>query len=121
MIRRLSEEIKRVVGRIVAMELKDPRVGIACVVAVDLSADLGYAKIYVRILGDEEETQSAMKGLRNATGHIRSELGERTRLKYIPEISFHLDETAEHAERIEELLRRIHDHEDISDEEKDCR
>lgn len=107
-VRRMSEEIKRVVGRIVAWELKDPRVGMACVVAVDLTADLGHATIFVRVVGDEEESEETLTGLRNATGHIRHELAERCDFRYVPELSFELDRTMEHAERIEKLIEAIH-------------
>ncbi len=107
-VRKMSEEIKRVVGRIVAWELKDPRVGMACVVAVDLTADLGHATVFVRVVGDEEETEETIRGLKNATGHIRHELAERCDFRYVPELSFELDRTVEHAQRIEELIESIH-------------
>ncbi len=120
-VRKMSEEIKRVVGRIVAGELKDPRVGMACVVAVDLSPDLGHAKVFVRVLGDESQRWEAMEALQHATGHIKRELGKRTRFKYVPEIVFELDRTTEKAERIEELLRNIHEEEhDVEDPREEC-
>ncbi len=106
-LRRVNQEIKEIVGEIISSELKDPRVGMATVVSVDLATDLGHAKIYVSVIGDADEQARTMEGIRSATGYIRTELSDRTRLKFVPELVFYLDTSAEYAAHIESLLKQI--------------
>jgi ribosome-binding factor A len=88
--------------------LKDPRVGFCTVTAVRVTPDLRHAKVFVSVLGSDEEQAATMAGLRRATRHLRAELGRQVRMKYTPELDFELDHTPEHAERIERLIKRLH-------------
>lgn len=89
--------------------LKDPRVGFATVTAVRITPDLRHARVWVSVLGDADEQAATMAGLRSATPHLRAELGRQVRLKYLPELQFELDTGPERAQRVEHLLRRLHD------------
>ncbi len=111
-LRRATQEVKRIVAEVIDRELKDPRIGLASVVGVELSPDFRHASIYISVLGDEEERRITFEGLESAKGYIRSELGERTRLKYVPEIRFVEDRSIERGARIDEIIRRINDHEE---------
>ena len=95
---RLADLIRAEVAKIIAGELKDPRVGFATVTAVDLSADLHHARVAVSVLGAADAQQKSLEGLTSATGYVRRELGIRLRLRRTPELTFVLDQgTAENA------------------------
>lgn len=100
-------------------DLKDPRVGFATVMDVRTSPDLRHAKVFVSVLGTEEEKQLTLVALVGARGFIRACVGEKVTLKYLPELHFELDRTLEHAARIEEILDslEIEDREEEGDEE----
>lgn len=105
---RLAEEIKRIVTDILRTEIKDPRINpFTSITRVDVSKDLRYARIYVSILGDQEEQEKTLEGLKNAGGFIRSELGKQIRLRYHPEITFSLDTSIQHGLKITRLLRDL--------------
>ena len=107
---RVQKETRHILGEEI-QSLKDPRIGFATVTAVRVSADLRHARVFVSVLGSLDEQAATMKGLESATPHLRSELGRRMRMKYLPELTFELDHGVEDAERVETLLRRIHEEE----------
>jgi ribosome-binding factor A len=109
-IRRVQNVAREVLGDALR-GLKDPRIGFATVTQVRMSVDLRHARVLVSVLGSEEEQEAALQGLESATPHLRAGLGREMRLKYLPELTFELDRAAETAERVEALLRRIHDEE----------
>ncbi len=86
-------------------EAKDPRVGMAVITHVDVTADLYHARVYVSVSGDEAERSQVLEGLAAAAPFIRGELGRRLRLRRIPELRFELDRSLDHALHIERLLR----------------
>jgi len=102
---RISEEIKREISFIIQNELKDPRLGkMISVTAVDVTRDLRYAKVYVSVLGDENDKKDAASGLKSASGFIRREIGRRIQLRYTPEIIFELDDSIERGVYINKLI-----------------
>lgn len=105
-VERLNEQLKREITEILRFEVKDPRVGLATVTAVRVSADLSFARVFVLPTDDEEDSR-ILDGLRAATPFIRTELGQRLRLRRVPELRFELDESIEHALRIERLLQEV--------------
>ena len=90
-------------------DLKDPRIGFTTVTAVRITPDLRHARVFVSVLGTPEEQAETMKGLDSAKPHLRGELGRQVRMKYLPELTFELDQQAEEAEHIEELFRKLHE------------
>lgn len=103
---RIREDFKRETSDILR-KMKDPRIGFVSVTDVELSRDLRHAKIFVSIFGAEEEKQKTLAALTHAQGFIRTELGQRIRLRYTPEISFRLDDSIERGDRINRLLRTL--------------
>lgn len=95
----LKQEIARIIG-----DLKDPRIGFATVMDVRTSPDLRHARVFVSVLGEEDQKRVALDALTGARGFIRSRVGQEVTLKYLPELHFELDRTLEQAARIEELL-----------------
>lgn len=110
---RINEQLKREVSRILRHEVRDPRVGVVTVSAVDVVADLAVADVYIRMLGSDAEKEEAMEGLEAAAPYVRRELGKAVQLRHIPELRFREDRSLEHAQRIEEILQRVlPDHEE---------
>ena len=102
---------KEILGESI-QRLKDPRIGFATVTAVRVSGDLRHARVLVSVLGTEEERRATMAGLRSASPHLRTELGRQMPLKYLPELVFELDTGTDTADRVERLLKQIHEERD---------
>ncbi len=75
---------------------------------VEVSGDLQQAKVFISVLGDADKREDTLKGLEKAKGFIRSELGQRIRLRKTPELFFEFDESIDYGNRIESLLHQIH-------------
>ena len=103
-LEKLADRIRAVVAELIARELQDPRIGFSTVTAVRLSTDLQHAKIYVSVLGSEEQQKTSLQGLISAAGFVRHEIRQRLRLRSAPELQFILDRTEEKSARISELL-----------------
>jgi ribosome-binding factor A len=103
-MRRINEVLREVVGAAVAGELNDPRIGFVTVTSVETSPDLRTAKVFVSVLGDSEEREASLEGLRSAHGLIQSRIAGETRMKRTPKLTFHYDDTIEKASRVSELL-----------------
>jgi len=106
-LERLADQIRNDVAEMVAGELKDPRIGLATVTRVELSADLRHARVMVSVLGDDGARSEALEGLSSAQGYVRRELARRLRMRRAPEIVFILDRGPEAQMEIETLLRKI--------------
>ncbi|HLR61850.1 MAG TPA: 30S ribosome-binding factor RbfA [Lentibacillus sp.] len=104
---RVAEQIKKELGELIGQKIKDPRVGFVTVTDVEVTGDLQQAKIFISVLGSEDEKHETLVGLAKAKGFIRSEIGKRIRLRKTPEITFEFDESLEHGNRIEEILRDL--------------
>jgi len=104
---RVGEQIKKELSQLIQSELKDPRIGFLTVTGVDVTNDLSQAKIYLSVLGDEEQKVNSLKALEKANGFLRSELGKRVRLRHTPELIFKFDESIAYGSHIEKLLGEI--------------
>ena len=108
---RINEEVKREISNIIRNEIKDPRLtALVSVTDVKVTKDLRYAKVYVSIFGkDEEEKNNTFLALKNASGYIRREVGQRMNLRNTPQIIFELDDSISYSMRIEELIDKVKD------------
>ncbi len=105
---RINDEILKELSQIIRGEIKDPRVGVmTSVLRVDTTPDLKYCKVFVSVLGNEEEKDEVMKGLKNATGFIRRLLAQRVNLRNTPELIFKLDDSVEYSIRMSKLIDEI--------------
>lgn len=123
-VSRVAELIKREVSQMLLHGIKDDRVGtgMVSVTDVDVSGDLQHAKIFVSIYGTEEAKLQTMAGLKSATGYVRSELGQRVRLRRTPEVVFVEDLSIERGTRVLSLLNQLnHDRppDDLAEEDED--
>jgi ribosome-binding factor A len=100
---RVDQLLKQEIARVIS-DMKDPRIGFATVMDVRTSPDLRHARVFVSVLGAEDQKQVALDALGGARGFIRTRVGQEITLKYLPELHFELDRTLEQAARIEELL-----------------
>ena len=108
---RINEEVKREVSNIIQNEIKDPRLtAMVSVTDVKVTRDLRYAKVFVSIFGkNDEEKNNTFVALKNASGYIRKEIGQRINLRYNPQIIFELDDSINYGMHIEELIQRVKD------------
>ena len=104
---RVGEQMKKELGEIIARKIKDPRIGFVTVTDVQVTGDLQQAKVFISVLGDDLQRENTLKGLAKAKGFIRSEIGQRIRLRKTPEITFEFDESIDYGNRIENLLYQI--------------
>ena len=108
-MRRVDEAIRQVIGDAMAGELKDPRVGFVTVTDVRTSADLSHARVYVSVLGDEQQRRASLEGLRSAHGFLQRQLAAELHLKRTPTLAFSYDDTTDRALRVDALLAEIED------------
>ena len=104
----LREELTDIIRR----EVKDPRVGFMSITRVDLPADLRSARVYVSVLGTDEERQATLTALRSAAGFIRHHLKPRLRMRQIPDLEFRDDRSMEYADEIARTLRDLEGEQD---------
>ena len=96
------------ISLIVLKDLKDPRVERVTITGVKIGKDLRNATVYFSVLSDaKSDIEQAQVGLEKASGYIRRQLGEKIRLRCIPELTFRFDETITRSVRITELLEQI--------------
>ncbi len=106
-IQRLGDEMKSNIAKIIPT-LKDPRLsGIVSITRVELSNDSKYAKVFVSVMGDEEDLKECLKGFKSSAGYIRRELASSMRLRHTPELSFHGDRGIVRARATLDLLNEI--------------
>ena len=101
---RVQELIHEEISKLIQHGLKDPRIGFVTVTRIELSDDLKNARVYVSIMGSEEEKEHSIEGLNSAKGYLRSRLGKNLYLKRIPELHFKLDAAADHVEKITKII-----------------
>ncbi|UCD06482.1 MAG: 30S ribosome-binding factor RbfA [candidate division WOR-3 bacterium] len=101
---RIASVMIRAVSDIIEHEIKDPRLGLVTVTTVDVSSDLKKATVYFSSLKDKDV---ALTTLNRAKGYIRTELANRVRIKYIPDIEFKIDNSYEYGKKIDALIDEI--------------
>ncbi|WP_046005486.1 30S ribosome-binding factor RbfA [Pseudoalteromonas rubra] len=105
---RVAQQIQKEIAVILQREIKDPRLGMVTVSAVEVSRDLSYAKVFITVLGgDDDKTKENLSILNEATGYIRSLLGKRIRARIMPELRFVLDNSLMEGMRISNLVDEV--------------
>lgn len=103
-MRRVNEVLREVISQTITSELRDPRLEMTTVTAVDTTPDLRYAKVYVTSLGDEDAQDAALAGLRSAHSFLQGKIASEVRIKRTPILTFVYDESIESGMRIDALL-----------------
>ena len=102
--RRLGEQIQRDLAQIIQREVKDPRLGMVTVSGVELSRDLGHAKVYVTVMGEGADIETSLTILNKVAGFLRHELGRHIVARTIPQLHFHYDESVERGAALSKLI-----------------
>ena len=107
----LREEISRLLSR----EIKDPRLsGLLTITQVRTSSDLRNAKVYLSVLGNDEANTTALQGIQSAATFLRKQLRERLRLKYVPFLTFEIDDSMETSDHIFRLMDQARQESDLN-------
>jgi ribosome-binding factor A len=104
---RLALQIQQEISMMLFRSVKDRRIGLVTITGAELSPDLRHAKVFFSAMGTEKEKHESTEALNHAAGWIRRELGQRIRMKFLPEIVFRVDTSQEYGERIDRLLDEI--------------
>ena len=104
--RRVAEQLQRELAALIREELKDPRLGMVSVSAVEVSRDLSHARVYVSVLGSEQQAQDSLGVLKHAAGYLRHKLGKLMHMRVIPELHFFQDRSLEEGARMGALINR---------------
>ena len=105
---RVNDLIQAEISELLKRRVKDPRIGdLVTVTEVATSADLRHAKVFISVMGSEDEKRETLKCLSAASGFLRRELGERLTLRYIPELSFEQDNSIEHGAHVLRLIEQL--------------
>ena len=103
-MRRVNEALREVLSARFAAGLKDPRIGFVTVTAVDTSPDLRHARVYVSVLGTDEERDDSLEGLNSSHGYLQAQIAGELRMKRTPTLEFVHDESLDRGLRISRLL-----------------
>jgi ribosome-binding factor A len=109
---RVAESVRALVAELLIRDIKDPRIGMVTLTAVELSDDLRHGRVYFSCVGDEAARERSLNGLRSASGFIRAQVGRRLQLRYAPELTFVFDPTPEAVGRLASLLHSVRPEDD---------
>jgi ribosome-binding factor A len=121
---RVADQIRQELSELLTRgEVHDPGIGFITLTRVQVSPDLQMARVFYTTLGDAKARQETARALERATPFFRRQIGGRLRLRRVPEFEFRFDESVAHQDRIEQILRDLHeeerqrrgDHDDDSD------
>jgi ribosome-binding factor A len=110
-IEKFEKLVKEEVSLIFLFKLKDPLFGFVTVTNVKVSPDLKLAKIYLSVF-EKDKREEVLTKINNQAKYIRSELASRIRVKFVPELKFFIDDTIDYVEKIEGLIKKIHENDD---------
>jgi ribosome-binding factor A len=105
--RRVSALIKEAISELLQREVSDPRLDFVTITDVETSADLRQARVYVTFLGDPQNPKERLEALRKASGFLRHHLGQKVYLRYVPDLTFHLDSSVQEGQRIDRILQEL--------------
>ncbi|MGI8930158.1 MAG: 30S ribosome-binding factor RbfA [Candidatus Limnocylindria bacterium] len=104
---RLDSQIRSELMELLQREMKDPRIGFATITRVETARDLGSAKVWVSILGTDEEREQTMRALTAAAPWLRRQLAARLTLRHMPQLVIKHDDSIEAGDRVLKLLREL--------------
>ncbi|GEN25559.1 30S ribosome-binding factor RbfA [Halomonas cupida] len=127
---RVADQLQKELAVLIQREVKDPRLGMVTVSGVSVSRDLGYADVHFTLLGEQtpERIKENLGVLKRASGFLRSQIGRRIKLRHVPELRFHYDESVVRGQHLSSLIeeavatdrsRHDDDDSDAEDEAKD--
>ena len=110
---RVADQIRQELSELLTRGVvHDPGIGFITLTRVKVSPDLQLARVYYTSLGDDAARRETAKALQRATGFFRRRVGDRLQLRRVPEIEFHFDESVGHQDRVEQIIRELHEEEE---------
>jgi len=110
---RVADQIRQELSELLTRgAVHDPGIGFITLTRVKVSPDLQLARVYYTSLGDDAARRETAKALQRATGFFRRRVGDRLQLRRVPEIEFHFDESVGHQDRVEQIIRELHEEEE---------
>lgn len=125
-VARIAEVIREVASETILFKMSDPRISMVTVLRADVSGDLQHAKIYVSVMGDEEHQKETLYALNGAAGFVQSQLADRMKTRFLPVLTFVLDQGIKKSLEISKLIQealanpsKLSDSDQIEEEESD--
>ncbi len=109
---RVGQMMQQELGAMIQTEVKDPRVGFVSITHIDVSRDLGWAKVFVSVLGPPEGAKNSLEGLKSASTFLRGEVARRLGLRHAPQLDFRLDTSIVESLHIQRLMKNLPDHDE---------
>ena len=105
---RIGDQMQRELAQLIPREVKDPRLGFVTITAVDVSRDVGHAKVFVTLMGenDTDKIKLNLEVLNDAAGYLRMLLGKAMKLRSVPQLHFHYDESILRGAHLSALIER---------------
>ena len=106
---RIGDQMQRELAQLIRREVKDPRLGLVTITAVEVSRDVGHAKIFITVMAAEDATDNVTQSLRvlnDAAGFLRMQLGKAMKLRSVPQLHFHYDESVLRGAHLSALIER---------------
>ena len=110
---RVGDQVRQELSELLSRgAVHDPGIGFITITRVKVSPDLQLARVYYTTMGDEAARKQTAKALERATGFFRRHVGDRLQLRRVPELQFQFDESVAHQDRVEQILRELHEEEE---------
>ncbi len=106
-MRKAEKDLQREISFIINAKANDPRIGFITITGTKLSVDFKYLDVFVSIMGEKNEVEKSLEGLRNSSGFIKRNLHQRLKLKNMPDIRFLYDKSISNGIRITEILEKL--------------
>jgi len=104
---RIGDQIQRELALMIPREVKDPRLGFVTITAVEVTRDLGHAKVFITLMSDDaDKIQQSLDILHEASGLLRTRLGQAIKLRSLPQLHFYFDESIVRGARLSALIER---------------
>ena len=107
--RRVGDQLRLELADLLMKEVRDPRLGFVTVTEVRMSRDLSFARVFVSVMGDDESEAASLEVLQKVNGYLRSRIGKKLHMRYVPQLAFQPDRTLKQSERLETLLESVRD------------
>ncbi len=105
--RKAEIDLKREISFIINAKINDPRIGFVTVTGTKLSVDFKWLNVFVSVMGEKDDIESSLEGLKNCRGFIKKNLQQRLKLKNIPNIRFFYDKSINNGIRISKILETL--------------
>ncbi len=115
--RRVGEQIQRELSELLRREIRDPRAALATVMAVEVSRDLAYAKVFVSSMDPEVDHEELLAVLNRAAGFFRHEIGKGMKIRVVPQLRFYFDTSVEYGAHMDAVIAEARRHDRDGEEE----